>query len=353
MSHPPRHRRRGLRTFGLYVRVLVYEFRVTLLLVLAAVALATVLFALTPMPSLGGRAPDVSTALYAGWRALFSETVFSPPPTWYLAAVNAFYPLVGIVLVGEGIVRLGMLMVSRRRGEKEWMRVMASTYRDHVVLCGIGRLGYRVLERLLEQHRDVVVVEKNADARFLDLARSTGVPVLVRDMTEDAALVEAGVPYASAIVLATNDDIGNLSTATDARRMNPSIRICLRMYDQEVAAKLATVFGVDVAFSASALAASAVAGMTLGARVLSTCQIAGVAHVATELVVQDGSTLVGCQVADIESAHAVRVLARIPGGGAATESPPAVTARLAARDLLVVHAPVATLPALADAARGR
>jgi voltage-gated potassium channel len=354
VSVPPRHQRRGPRAFWLYARVLIWEFRVTLGMVTGAVLLASVLFAFTPQASLAGGTPDADTALYAAWMALFGEPVFSPPATWYLAVVNGFYPLLGIVLVGEGVVRFGLLMVSRRRGEKEWMRVMASTYRDHVVLCGIGRLGFRVLERLLEQKRDVVVIEKNTDARLLNLARSTGVPVLVRDMTEDDALLEAGVPYASAIVLATNDDIGNLSTATDARRMNPSIRICLRMYDQEVAAKLAGVFGVDVAFSASALAANAVAGMTLGARVLSACEIGGVAHVATELSVAAGSTLVGCSVADVESAHAVRVLARTGGGaGQAAESPPASSARLVAGDTLVVHVPVATLPVLTEAARAR
>ena len=33
------------------------------------------------------------------------------------------------------------------------MRVMASTYRDHVVLCGIGHLGIRVLEELCADNK--------------------------------------------------------------------------------------------------------------------------------------------------------------------------------------------------------
>jgi Trk K+ transport system NAD-binding subunit len=107
-----------------------------------------------------------------------------------------------------------------------------------------------------------------------------------------------------------------------------------------------------VAFSASALAATAVAGMTLGARVLSACTIGGTAHVATELKVTAGSTLVGCSVGDVESAHAVRVLARTPAG-APVESPPAAATRLSAGDLLVVHAPLATLPVLSEASRAR
>ena len=54
------------------------------------------------------------------------------------------------MLVGEGIVRLSMLVISKEQGERKWMKVMASTYRDHVVLCGLGHLGFRILGQLRE-----------------------------------------------------------------------------------------------------------------------------------------------------------------------------------------------------------
>lgn len=348
-----RHKgRRNARTFFVYLRTLAYEFRASLVSV-ALVALAgAVLFAITPHASLGGHRPSFPMALYAAWMAMLSETVLGPPETWYLAAVNAIYPLAGFALIGEGVVRFAMLMVSRRRGEKEWMRVMASTYRDHVVLCGIGRLGFRVLEQLLAQGQDVVVIEKDPGARFLGEARATGVPVLVRDMTDDTALVEAGVPYARAIVAATNDDVANLEAAVDARRLNPTIRICLRMYEQTVAAKLQQAFGVDAAFSSSALAAPAVAGMTLGTRVLSSCTIGGVAHVNAEVDLAPGSPLAGRSVGEVEAAHRVRVVARTAAGATAPEALPAAAVQLTAGDRLVVHAPMPALGKLAGAARG-
>ena len=42
------------------------------------------------------------------------QTIFNPPETWYLAILAGVYPLFGFVLIGEGIVRFGLLMVSRR-----------------------------------------------------------------------------------------------------------------------------------------------------------------------------------------------------------------------------------------------
>jgi voltage-gated potassium channel len=352
MANPPvvtRARRGGATVFWAYARTLLYEFRWTILATTLAVGLAAVLFAITPQTALGGRRPDVLTSLFGGWSALFGQPLYSPPDTWYLVILHSVYPLLGVLLIGEGIVHLGMLMVSRRRGEKEWMRVMASTFKNHVVLCGMGRLGIRVLEQLLQQGREVVVVEKDESSSYVVQARATGVPVLIRDMTEDQALIDAGVPAATAIIVATNNDVANLEVALDARRMNPKIHVSVRLFDQRVAEKLQQVFTIDHAFSASALAAPAVAGMALGVKVLSTCRIGGVAHVAAEVRVAPGSALVGQRVGELETAHGVRLLARTPEG-ASVESPPVAATQVAPADVLVVHAPLAGLDRLTAAA---
>jgi Trk K+ transport system NAD-binding subunit len=248
-----------------------------------------------------------------------------------------------VVLVGEGVVRFALLTLSRQRGEKEWMRVIASTYSDHVVLCGLGHLGYRVLEQLLALGADVVSVERDATCRFLSLAKATGAPVLVRDMRDDEVLEEAGVARARTIVLATNDDMANLEAALDARRFNPRIRVVMRLFDQQLAAKVAGAFNLGAVFSASALAAPAVAVMAQASRVLASYSVAGAAHVVGELKVEERSSLVGRSTAELEQAHQARVVAR--NGASATDAP------VAGGDVLVVHAAAAAWPALAEAAR--
>jgi hypothetical protein len=262
---PRARRRRDLLTLYLFTARLLREFRWTLLLLATAVVLLGTLYAITPHAQLGGRAPSLLTSLFGAWMALFAQPILMPPETWYLAALCGFYPLLGFVLVGEGVVRLGLLMLSRERGEKEWMQVMASTYRDHVVLCGLGHLGYRILNHLIGAQMQVVALEKAADARFLADAKATGTPVLVRDMKEDSALIEAGVQYARAIVIATNDDMANLEVALDARRMNPKIRVIMRLFDQRMADKFKEAALIDEAFSPAALAAPLVADMALRA----------------------------------------------------------------------------------------
>jgi hypothetical protein len=255
--------RRDLRTFVLFARRLLRDFRWTLALLAGAVVLLGTLYAITPHVALGNRPPPPFTAFYGAWMALFAQPILNPPETWYLALLCGLYPLLGFGLVGEGVVRIGLLIVSKTHGEQEWMRVSASTYRDHIVLCGLGHLGFRILTQLLAAKMPVVALEKEPNARFLGDAKATGVPVLVRDMKEDQALVDAGVRHARAIIIATNDDMANLEVALDARRLNPSIRIIMRLFDQQIADKFKEARLIDEAFSPAALAAPIVADMAL------------------------------------------------------------------------------------------
>jgi hypothetical protein len=260
-----KRRRVSLRVVALYVLRLAREFRWTMVSLVSAVLFGAFLFSITPHAQLGGRTPSPVLSLFAAWMALFAQQVLTPPETWYLQVLCGVYPMLGFVLVGEGIVRLGLLMISRQHGEKEWMKVMASTYRDHVVLCGLGHLGFRILGQLIASDTPVVALEKDPEGRFLADAKRTGVPVLVRDMKEDQALLDAGVAHAKAIVIAANDDMANLEVALDARRMNPNIRIIMRLFDQQIADKLKEARLIDEAFSSAALAAPVVADMALRA----------------------------------------------------------------------------------------
>ncbi|HKA89610.1 MAG TPA: NAD(P)-binding protein [Haliangiales bacterium] len=327
-----RRRRRDARTLWLYFLTIAREFRITLAVLVAAILLGALLHAITPFPQLNGARPTLEQSFFGAWMSLFAQPLFSPPPTWYLEAVAATYPVLGFVVVGEGIVRFGLLMLSRRRGEREWMKVKAMTYRDHVVLCGLGHLGYRVLLQLLALDEDVVCIERDENGRFVSAAKELGVPVLIRDMKDDEALISAGVPAARALLAATNDDIANLEVALDARRMRPDIRVGIRLFDQQLAEKLRSTFAFDSVFSSAALAAPAVAAIALRHRVLAAFDVAGVPTVAAEVAVTE--RLAGRTVASIEHAHAARVLGVTDGGGARALAPDLA---LNSGDHMVVH----------------
>jgi Trk K+ transport system NAD-binding subunit len=342
---------RRVRTALLYLRAILYEFRWTLSGLVLVLAVGTFLYLNTPGEFDEKHPLTFLNALFATWMAMLAQPINAPPTTWYLNILCGFYPVIGFVLIGEGVVRLALLMASKRRGEKEWMRVMASTYRDHVVVCGVGRLGIRVLEELVSAGVPVVGIEKEEDARFLPQARQLGAPILVGNMKDDAMLVSAGIAHARAVVIATNDDMGNLEVALDSRRLNPDIRVVMGLFDQSIASKIANAFLVDVAFSASTLAAPMVAAMSLGSKVLSSSLIAGIPHVTAEVVVEPASGLAGKRVEEAEHSYCCKILARTPSSGP-IQLPAESKTVISPGDLLVVHTPSSQMATLAAAGRG-
>jgi voltage-gated potassium channel len=255
--------RRGLKIGIRYAIGLLREFRWTLLGLTLTLLAGASLYATAPPQAFASPPPALAGwPLLVAWMNLFGEPLVAPQ-VWYLAAVEALFPLIGFVLIGEGIIRLGILMFSRRLGEKEWMTVMASTFRDHVIICGLGHLGYRLLGQLQARDQELVVIERDPSCGFLGRARECGAAVLVRDMRDDQALRDAGIELARVIVVASNDDLANIEVALDARRMNPHIRILLRLFDQRIADKFKDLGVIDEAFSSAALAAPVVADLAL------------------------------------------------------------------------------------------
>lgn len=316
----------------------------------AAAVLGTGVFANAPIDLDSGR-PGFWRALYGAWMALLAQPFFSPGP-WYVGAINALYPLFGIVLIGEGIVRFGWLMISRRRGEKEWMKVMASTYRDHVIIAGLGHLGFRIYEQLCDASVDVVILDADDSNSFVTQAKADGAAVLIRNMQEDQSLIDAGVEHARAIIIATNNDMANLEAALDSRRMNPNIRVVMRLFDQRIAEKIRGALTVDVAFSSSSLAAPIVAAMALDTKVLSSIVIGGVPHVVSEVKLASSSVLAGKRVDEVELGYSLRVLARTPANESAAQSPPTPATLVQAGDTLVVHTATRQLSSLGALAAG-
>lgn len=340
--------RRKAWVFGLYAWALVREFKGTLLALALVQAVGTLLYLAVSPDVLDGRQPTLLRAVYAAWMALFAQPVGSPAECWYIAALAAIYPVIGFIILGEGIVRFALLMISRRQGEKEWTMVTASTYRNHVILCGLGHLGYRILQQLVQAGVPVVAIEKDADGRFVAQARETQTPILIRDMKEDQAIIDAGIRHARSIIIATNDDLANLEVALDARKMNPGVHILLRMFDQQVAAKLSGAMTIDTAFSASSLAAPIVAAMSQQAQILGHYTIAGVPHVTAQVSVGVDSHLVGHTIADVERDHGAHVLAHNPTSAGQIPSPTGV---LVPGDMLVLHVPAERLATISAASQ--
>ena len=48
-------------------------------------------------------------------------------------------PILGLTVIIEGIIDFALMMRDRRRYERSWCIMLASSFKDHVVLVGFGR----------------------------------------------------------------------------------------------------------------------------------------------------------------------------------------------------------------------
>ena len=116
---------------------------------------------------------------------------------------------------------------------------------DHVVVCGLGRFGLRIVQLLREQKIAVVAItssETREDRRVAAL--DLGAQLITGDFrfpdTREAGRLES----ARALILATSDDLINLETALDVRSQHPELCLVMRHSDARLGDRLEHDFDI-------------------------------------------------------------------------------------------------------------
>ncbi len=139
---------------------------------------------------------------------------------------DTFARHLSIALHAPGLYVLQEWLAGRR-----YQRITEPVYPPrvgHWLVCGYGRFGRAVYERLREEGLDPVVVEA--------MPEKTGTPEgsWVRGRgTEAHTLEEAGIKEAVGLVAGTDNDANNLSIMMTARQLNPDLFVVARQNMQE------------------------------------------------------------------------------------------------------------------------
>ena len=134
-------------------------------------------------------------------------------------------------------------------------RALASTLRHHVIVCGLGRVGLRVAQRLVASGTQVVIVEAAWGSEYVPDAVDMAIPVIAGDATRSATLEKAGIQRAKGVIACIDGDLTNLEIALLARSIRKDIRVIVRSFRDDFDRGLERRYGPQTAFSASALAA--------------------------------------------------------------------------------------------------
>jgi Trk K+ transport system NAD-binding subunit len=292
---------------------------------------------------------------------------------------------IGLMLLGALSIAVVYAFITNviigRRLERAMGRRRAGAVRAHVILCGLGSVGVATMNGLLRAGRQVVVIERDENNRYLPVARERGVPVVIGDATVRSTLLEAGLAHATTIAALTSDGVANLETVLSAReahdelrgardareaarrsggrshgRARPrgagpgagagagagpdqaDLRVVLRIVDTTMADEVERRFGIHTARDASALATPYLVGAALGYDVLSAFYVERTPFLVARMTVRAGGALVGPTLRELSTE--TRVLAVTTAAAGEPDYRPGRHTRLRPGDELLVVGPV-------------
>ncbi len=177
------------------------------------------------------------------------------------------------------------LLKARLRGAFEERRIPDG---GHVVVCGLGNVGFRCVQELFRLGVKVVAVERAADTPFAATVRRMGAAVVVGDATVPEVLKQARADKARAVIAVTSNELANLEIALLVREINPTQRVVVRITDPEFAQTARDAADLKYAVSPPALAAPAFAAALLGDRVQSLLNVGTRTLAVVEFVAEPG-----------------------------------------------------------------
>jgi Trk K+ transport system NAD-binding subunit len=204
----------------------------------------------------------------------------------------------------------------------------------HVVVCGLGSVGFRVVEELIAAGERVVAIESATDGRFVATARRLGIAVILGDAKVMEVLRQAHADTARAVIAATSEDLINLEIALLVRELNPQQRVVLRLSDADLAQTLREAANVRLALSIATLAAPAFVAAVFGDRVLSIFPLEGRVLAVIDLLIGEGDTVfIGQPARAVAIDYHMSPVAVLPRDGQTPSQP--LNARLAVGDRLI------------------
>ena len=186
-------------------------------------------------------------ALGESWHAALYRTIVSASLTGLDSTPNGLWAellTIGVVLCGVAIfgyfaaqlfdeIAHGVLGGAWR--EKRRKR-MIDDLRDHIIVCGYGRVGRRAVEEFRDSGFPFVVLDHSEDALA---AAAEHEDLFIRgDGANDDDLTRAGVERARGLIVASDDDADNLYITLSAKHRRPSLTVIARASSEDAERKL-------------------------------------------------------------------------------------------------------------------
>jgi len=158
------------------------------------------------------------------------------PPGQFFSIVLLFAgistALYTFTLVASVVVEGGL---PKRLQRRRYAR-MLDTIKDHLIICGYGRIGSTIARHFKRQHIPFVVVER--DPVRLQAAMDDGALAVEADASREEVLRRVGIDRARGLVAAVGTDAENVYAVLTARVLRPDLFIVSRAESDDATEKL-------------------------------------------------------------------------------------------------------------------
>jgi len=147
-----------------------------------------------------------------------------------------------LVVLGVGLVfytATAAIEVIIANQPKRWKRALEreiDSLTGHYIVCGFGRVGRNAWQHIVDDGKQVVVIDHNPEK--VEAAAAAGALVVEGDATRNEILERSGVTRAAGLVASVEQDSDNLVIVLSSRTANPGILITARANEGEAEEKL-------------------------------------------------------------------------------------------------------------------
>ncbi len=168
----------------------------------------------------------------------------------------------GVVLTAVFTAALVNRVLSRRLTGIVGARTIPRS--GHVIVAGLGQVGFRVCLELRALGIPVVAVEQDPQAPNVALARGLKVPVVIGRGGDRYVLERLSLGRARALAAVTSDELVNVAISVAALAVQPGLPTVLRAGSNDVTRETAALFPIGVAQDLDRIAAAAIAATAIG-----------------------------------------------------------------------------------------
>ncbi|MCA9241111.1 MAG: potassium channel protein [Planctomycetales bacterium] len=226
----------------------------------------------------------------------------------------------GIAVFTYSLSTLVQIASDKEASLRRTMNKKIAACKDHIIVCGYGRVGRTICRSIEHEGVDCVVIENQPEC--VRQAIEDGELVLEGHASDDEVLLAAGLLRAKGVVCAVNSDAENLFITVTALGLKPGCNVISRAENESAAAKLHHA-GASLVVSPHQMAGRTVASAVLCPRLakytngyedddqpfkLGESHIRGGSHLVGKSIAEVGEDFAGLVFVAIERATGKTVL---------------------------------------------